>query len=190
MSKIPIISMKESEKTILASSSNNFQIELILSIGADDYPDLIEISKYLAKQFGSQAILTENNISKYFNKNTLPFIARYNNDIIGYIELLPTINNFVEKKKVIDRIIKESNEKMRLEIQSFENDNSLIPEHILNQFKFWLQVEKAQRRKLITRIANTDLTHEEAVKEDLIISVFQRLQNEIEFSDSIDSNKA
>ena len=85
------------------------------------------------------------------------------NDIIGYIELLPTINNFLEKKKVIDRIIKESNEKMRLEIQIFENDNSLIPEHILNQFKFWLQVEKAQRRKLITRIANTELlSNEEA----------------------------
>ena len=51
MSKIPIISIKESEKTILASSSNNFQIELILSIGTDDYPDLIEISKYLSPFF-------------------------------------------------------------------------------------------------------------------------------------------
>ena len=65
----------------------------------------------------------------------------------------------------------------------------MIPEHILNQFKFWVQIEKAQRRKLISRIANTELlSNEEAVKEDLIISVFQRLQDEIQFSESIDSN--
>ena len=89
MSGIPINIIEDSQKQILASSSNNFQIELILDIGANDYPGLIEISKYLARTFGNQALLTKHNIPKYFNKNTLPFIARYNNEIIGYIIGVP-----------------------------------------------------------------------------------------------------
>ena len=98
MSKIPINIIKESQKQILASSSNNFQIELILDIGSEDFPHLIEISKYLAKQFGNQALLTETNIPKYFNKNTLPFIARSNGVIIGYIIGVP-IEIFKEDKQ-------------------------------------------------------------------------------------------
>ena len=89
MPDIPIYNTRDSQKQILASSSNNFQIELILDIGSNDYPDLVEISKYLAKEFGNQALLTEKNIPKYFNKNTLPFIARYNRKIIGYIIGVP-----------------------------------------------------------------------------------------------------
>ena len=85
MSGIPINIIEDSQKQILASSSNNFQIELILDIGIKDFPYLIEISKYLTKEFGNQALLTETNIPKYFNKDTLPFIARYNGAIIGYI---------------------------------------------------------------------------------------------------------
>ena len=89
MSETPINVIENSQKQILASSSNNFQVELILDIGINDYPYLIEISKYLAKKFGNQALLTEKNIPKYFNKNTLPFIARYNKEIIGYIIGVP-----------------------------------------------------------------------------------------------------
>ena len=70
MSGIPINIIEDSQKQILASSSNNFQVELILDIGIKDFPCLIEISKYLAKKFGNQALLTEHNIPKYFNKNT------------------------------------------------------------------------------------------------------------------------
>ena len=51
MPDIPIYNTRDSQKQILASSSNNFQIELILDIGSNDYPDLVEISKYLAKEF-------------------------------------------------------------------------------------------------------------------------------------------
>mgnify|MGYP001295333947 CR=1 FL=1 len=51
MSETPINVIENSQKQILASSSNNFQIELILDIGSEDFPYLIEISKYLAKQF-------------------------------------------------------------------------------------------------------------------------------------------
>jgi len=89
MSETPINAVENSQKQILASSSNNFQVELILDIGVNDYPYLIEISKYLAKEFGNQALLTEKNIPKYFNKNTLPFIIRYNKEIIGYIIGVP-----------------------------------------------------------------------------------------------------
>ena len=77
MSKILINSIDETQKRILASSNNNFQIELITSIGQEDYPDLIEISKYLVKQFGSQALLTEHNIKKYFNKPIKPCIIGF-----------------------------------------------------------------------------------------------------------------
>ena len=97
MSEIIINDIKEkTQKDILASSNNNFQIELITEIGNEDLPGLIEISKYLVKQFGTQALLTNNNIIKYFNKDTLPFIARYNNDIIGYIIGVP-IEKFKEE---------------------------------------------------------------------------------------------
>ena len=96
MTEVPISNIYETEKTILASSNNNFQIELITEIGQEDYPHLIEISKYLVKQFGNQALLTPRNIPKYFNPKTLPFIARHNNIIIGYIIGVP-IENFKEE---------------------------------------------------------------------------------------------
>ena len=96
MSEIPIYTLEDSQKQILASSSNNFQVELIMNIGKEDYPSLIEISKYLVRQFGNQALLTEHNIPKYFNRKTLPFIARHNNKIIGYIIGVP-IENFKDE---------------------------------------------------------------------------------------------
>jgi len=96
MSEIPINSIEQTQKQILASSNNNFQIELITEMGQEDYSDLIEISKYLVREFGNQALLTEHNIPKYFNAKTLPFIARYNNMIIGYIIGVP-IENFKDE---------------------------------------------------------------------------------------------
>ena len=96
MSEIPIHNIKKTEKQILASSNNNFQIELIKEIGQEDCLDLIKISKYLVRQFGNQALLTNRNIAKYFNTNTLPFVARYNGNIIGYIIGVP-IENFKEE---------------------------------------------------------------------------------------------
>ena len=96
MSEIPINNIKETQKQILASSDNNFQIELIINIGTEDLHALIEISKYLAEEFGNQALLTEYNIPKYFNEHTLPFIARHNNNIIGYIIGVP-LENFKEE---------------------------------------------------------------------------------------------
>ena len=44
----------------------------------------------LEKEFGLRAILTESTIEKYFNQSkSLPFIARYRGEIIGYIIGMP-----------------------------------------------------------------------------------------------------
>ena len=85
----------ESEKVlttqsdIIASSQCNFQIELMNCAGQEDSKKLAEISNELVDIFGPHSSLTENNIKKYFNENTLPFIARYNKNIIGYIIGVP-----------------------------------------------------------------------------------------------------
>lgn len=79
----------QSETKIIASS-NVFQIEKIEKVGKSDYPKLIEISLHLAKEYGKQAVLTKATIEKYFNtEKSLPFIARYQNEIIGYIIGIP-----------------------------------------------------------------------------------------------------
>ena len=63
----------ESEVKIIASSAFNFRIELVKKIGVDDYDKIFEISHDMANVFGNKFLLTENNILKYFNENTLPF---------------------------------------------------------------------------------------------------------------------
>ena len=71
----------ESEKVlttqsdIIASSQCNFQIELMKCAGQEDSKKLAEISNELVDIFGPHSSLTKNNIKKYFNENTLPFIA-------------------------------------------------------------------------------------------------------------------
>ena len=85
--------MNESEnssKTKIIASTNVFQIEKIKEVGKKDYPQLIEISLHLAKEYGRQAVLTKDTIQKYFNtEKSLPFIARYQDEIIGYIIGIP-----------------------------------------------------------------------------------------------------
>ena len=79
----------ESRSTIIASSGP-FQIERIKSIGEKDFHPLIHISKSLAEEYGTRAILTVNTIQKYFIRiESLPFIARFQDKIIGYIIGVP-----------------------------------------------------------------------------------------------------
>tara|TARA_Y100000588_G_scaffold138437_1_gene152223 strand:+ start:69 stop:626 length:558 start_codon:yes stop_codon:yes gene_type:complete len=74
------------EKTkLIASSNNTFSIELVECLGYDSEIDIIEIAKDLKKIYGPNSLLDKNNIHKYFNEKTLPFIARYQNKIIGFI---------------------------------------------------------------------------------------------------------
>ena len=74
------------EKTkIIASSNNTFNIELVEYLGDESIIDIINISEDLKKIYGPNSFLDEKNIHKYFNEKTLPFIARYQNKIIGFI---------------------------------------------------------------------------------------------------------
>tara|TARA_Y100000590_G_scaffold121910_1_gene139587 strand:- start:17203 stop:17817 length:615 start_codon:yes stop_codon:yes gene_type:complete len=89
MNQLSIQNSAQSEAQIIASSGV-FQIELLKHAGESDYPQLIEISKSLATEYGEKAVLTKTTIHKYFNKTgSLPFIARYRNEIIGYIIGVP-----------------------------------------------------------------------------------------------------
>ena len=78
-----------SEVKVIAASAYNFRIELVKKVGKDDIPALIQISNCMADRFGKQALLTKTNIPKYFNAETLPFIARFKGEIIGYIIGVP-----------------------------------------------------------------------------------------------------
>ena len=81
---------EKSSKTKIIASTNVFQIEKVEKVGREDYPQLIEISLHLAKEYGRQAVLTKDTIQKYFNtEKSLPFIARYQDEIIGYIIGIP-----------------------------------------------------------------------------------------------------
>ena len=80
---------KQSVVKVVASSSYDYRIELIENIGKDDIENIIFISRDLAENIGRHLLISEKNILKYFNENTLPFIARYKGDIIGYIIGVP-----------------------------------------------------------------------------------------------------
>ena len=81
---------ENSSKTKIIASTNVFQIEKIEKVGREDYPQLIEISLHLAKEYGRQAVLTKDTIQKYFNtEKSLPFIARSQDVIIVFIIGIP-----------------------------------------------------------------------------------------------------
>ncbi|MAV64162.1 MAG: hypothetical protein CMG00_03105 [Candidatus Marinimicrobia bacterium] len=85
----PISKIYSYKNVSIIAKSNNFQVELIKKISSSDLKDLVKTSKDLVEVFGEDAILNNNNINKYFNEKTLPFIARYNKTIIGYIIGVP-----------------------------------------------------------------------------------------------------
>ena len=89
MAQLTLNIIEESEVKVIASSAFNFRIELVLQLGKDDLKDIFNISKDLAEIFGNNFLLNENNIHKYFNNKTIPFIARYKGEVIGYIIGVP-----------------------------------------------------------------------------------------------------
>ena len=77
-------------KSKVIASSGSFQIELLEKVGVKDYPILIDISQSFTEEYGPKAVLTVNTIQTYFNrKGSMPFIARRQGDIIGYIIGVP-----------------------------------------------------------------------------------------------------
>jgi GNAT superfamily N-acetyltransferase len=84
------LSIEPKSKSRVIATSGVFQIELMDHVDEVDFPQLIEISKHLAKEYGESAILTKSTIHRYFNKpGSLPFIARYRGEIIGFIIGVP-----------------------------------------------------------------------------------------------------
>ena len=76
--------------TQVIASSGSFQIELVEHAGSNDNETLIKVSESLAKEYGPAARLTSNTIQTYFNrKGTLPFIARNQGEIVGYLIGVP-----------------------------------------------------------------------------------------------------
>ena len=77
-------------RTQVIASSGPFQIEFIEYVGSDDYNTFIKISESLVDEYGAVAKLTPKTIQTYFNKDgCLPFIARHQGDIIGYMIGVP-----------------------------------------------------------------------------------------------------
>ena len=88
--KLDKTQQKTNSVTQVIASSGSFQIELVEHAGSNDNETLIEVSESLAKEYGPAARLTENTIQKYFNrKGTLPFIARDQGAIVGYMIGVP-----------------------------------------------------------------------------------------------------
>ena len=85
MEQLTLNIINKSKTKIIASSAYNFKIELIETLGKDDLPDILSISKELSEIYGNHVLIDLKNINKYFNSKTLPFIARNNDKIIGFI---------------------------------------------------------------------------------------------------------
>ena len=81
--------INKSKVKIIASSAYNFRIELLKELGKDDLPYILKISNEFADIYNNHNLINDKNITKYFNKNTLPFLARHNNEIIGFIIGVP-----------------------------------------------------------------------------------------------------
>ena len=81
---------KPKSVTKIIASGGTFQVELVKYAGTNDNERLIEVSESLAEEYGPAALLTKNTIQIYFNrKGTLPFIARNQGNIVGYMIGVP-----------------------------------------------------------------------------------------------------
>ena len=109
MNPLDINKQNKSEINIIAESSNKLRIEQIINLGNNDKKEIIDLSKELEPIFGINSIITDNNINKYFNENTFPFIARLNNKIIGFIVGVPLENFSNESWSHYDSNLGEKN---------------------------------------------------------------------------------
>ena len=77
MKQLSLNIVNKSTTKVVASSSYDYKIELIKNIGLDDIENILKISTDLSEIYGNRLIINKDNILKYFNSETLPFIARY-----------------------------------------------------------------------------------------------------------------
>tara|TARA_Y100000590_G_scaffold445548_1_gene577887 strand:+ start:274 stop:837 length:564 start_codon:yes stop_codon:yes gene_type:complete len=96
MSQLSLNIEEESDFKVIASSAYSFRIDLIKRIGKKDIKEILYMSESLSNSFGLPSVFTEHNISKYFNEKTLPFVARYKNEIVGFIIGVP-LENFEQE---------------------------------------------------------------------------------------------
>ena len=89
MEQLTLNIINKSKVKIIASSAFNFRIELLEKLGKDDLPYILEIANELSEIYGNHILINKKNIHKYFNKKTVPFLARYNEKIIGFIIGVP-----------------------------------------------------------------------------------------------------
>lgn len=90
MEQLTLNITEQTRSRIIASSPQGFQIELMEYVGAEDVPGLIAVSAALAEEYGDFARLTKTTIRKYFNyPKTLPFAARFQGELVGYIIGVP-----------------------------------------------------------------------------------------------------
>ena len=90
MEQLTLNITEKSRIRVIASSPHGFQIELMESVGQEDIPAIISVSESLAQEYGDTARLTKTTIRKYFNyPKTLPFVARFQGEIVGFIIGVP-----------------------------------------------------------------------------------------------------
>ncbi|UCH11356.1 MAG: GNAT family N-acetyltransferase [Fidelibacterota bacterium] len=90
MEQLTLNISEKSRTRVIASSPYGFQIELMEYVGGEDVPALMEVSESLVSEYGESARLTKTTIRKYFNyPKTLPFVARFHDEIVGYIIGVP-----------------------------------------------------------------------------------------------------
>ena len=89
MEQLTLNIANNSKVKVIASSAYNFKIELLEKLGKNDLDDILRISNELSEIYGNHIFIDNQNIKKYFNSKTLPFLARYNNKIIGFIIGVP-----------------------------------------------------------------------------------------------------
>ncbi|OUW60061.1 MAG: hypothetical protein CBD58_05335 [bacterium TMED198] len=75
----------KSKSKVIATSALGFSVELLVDIGQEDLDNILHLSKDLTKIFGEQGKLNETNIPKYFNSNTIQFLAKKNSKLVGFI---------------------------------------------------------------------------------------------------------
>jgi len=87
----------DKSQTRLIAGTLHYNIELIEALSAQDAETIIGISEGLVDVFGEGTAFTRKTIRRYFNyPNTLPFVGKLRDRIIGFLVGVP-LENFPEE---------------------------------------------------------------------------------------------